>query len=53
MENMLLRTFRVQAAYLGGVYVILILKAWQVSKVSIKLDHTQCIYKQQIYKWTS
>jgi hypothetical protein len=32
MEFMLLRTFSIEAAYLGGVYVILILKAWQVSK---------------------
>jgi hypothetical protein len=29
---MLLRTFRVEAAYLSGVYVILILKVWQASK---------------------
>jgi hypothetical protein len=53
MENMLLHTSRVEEAYLGEMYVILILKAWQISKVSTKLDHTQCIYKQQIYKWTS
>jgi hypothetical protein len=32
MECMLLRTSSIEAAYLGGVYVILILKAWQVSK---------------------
>jgi hypothetical protein len=29
---MLLRTSSVEAAYLGGVYMILILDAWQVSK---------------------
>jgi cytosine/uracil/thiamine/allantoin permease len=32
MECMLFRTSSIEAAYLGGVYVILILKAWQVSK---------------------
>jgi cytochrome bd-type quinol oxidase subunit 1 len=32
MGSMLLRTSSVEAAYLGGVCVILILKAWQVSK---------------------
>jgi hypothetical protein len=32
MEGMLLRISNIEAAYLGGVYMILILKAWQVSK---------------------
>jgi hypothetical protein len=32
MECMLLRTFSIEVAYLGGVYMIVILKAWQVSK---------------------
>jgi hypothetical protein len=32
MEGMLLRTSSIEVAYLGGVCMILILKAWQVSK---------------------
>jgi hypothetical protein len=32
MEGMLLRTSSIEATYLGEVYVILILKAWQVFK---------------------
>jgi hypothetical protein len=32
MEDMLLRTSNIEATYLSGVYMILILKAWQVSK---------------------
>jgi hypothetical protein len=31
MEGMLLHTSSIEVAYLGGVYMILILKAWQVS----------------------
>jgi hypothetical protein len=42
MENMVLRTSNIEAAYMSGVYVIFILKAWRVSKVSTKLDSTQC-----------
>jgi hypothetical protein len=39
------------SAYVGGVYVILILRAWQTShKVSTKLDKTQCKSKHHIWE---
>jgi hypothetical protein len=46
-----LRTYRVEVAYVGGVCLILILKAWQVSKGQQSLTHSMQIQAVNIYMW--
>ena len=49
VDDMFLRTSSVEAAYVDGVYVILILRVWPVSKGQQSL--TTLNAKQAAYMW--
>jgi hypothetical protein len=49
---MLLRTSSVEAAYLSGVYVILILKVWQASKGQQSLIMLNASTSSKKYEWS-
>jgi hypothetical protein len=51
-KGMLLRTSSVEAAYLSGVYVILILKVWQASKGQQSSTMLNASTSSKKYEWS-